>query len=329
MDAPTQTPPGGQPQGLVRNSAEGEAFPLEGIKRAHTHTHIPQDPRCAKGAGRAGPLTGWPPAAWAHDGPGSCWHRPGPGACSGQRCQGQGGWPFTSLAPRPLMAAALRAPASAKPGLPPRPHPVTSGRGSWGGSADEGPAARSRRAASPSWERCFTVPKARPCLVAPQLPHGGEAVTVPACRRSGPRLREHGGLPVIVQRAHRRAAAWSPASWTGGRPALRGPLSNNVRAEPHACPGAAVASRRPEASGSRCGASPSPEAEVGEGVPAGAGGGRGPLPPRPAPAGGGRPRRVASCLHLPLPSRASAPPSPRGDTRRRVQSPRMVSPQGP
>lgn len=39
-DAPARILPGGQQQGPVRNSAEGEPFPLEGIKSTHTHTFL-------------------------------------------------------------------------------------------------------------------------------------------------------------------------------------------------------------------------------------------------------------------------------------------------
>lgn len=36
-------------------------------------------------------MTGWPPAAQAHDSPESRWHQLRLGVCSGRRCQGQEG----------------------------------------------------------------------------------------------------------------------------------------------------------------------------------------------------------------------------------------------
>lgn len=119
----SRMPPGSQPRGPGKNSAEGELFPLEGIKNAHMHSCGAE---VCQGEGGQGHLTGWPPAAWPHDSPESCWHQLRLGVCSGQRCQGREGGlsPAWHLGHVTAILLGQAGAAGGRPRLPNRPGPA-------------------------------------------------------------------------------------------------------------------------------------------------------------------------------------------------------------
>ena len=137
------------------------------------------------GEGGQGPLTGWPPAAWARDSTESHWHQLRPGICSGRRCQGHEG----GLSPAWHLDH-VTAPASGQAGVAKARCPHTChlwlrrlGRQRQRGvqvpcQVQEIGSRALSRLPTLHGERPFTVSHAGPFPAAPWLPHGGGTLTV-------------------------------------------------------------------------------------------------------------------------------------------------------